>query len=267
MSSFLAPTPNNGIDWKLLRAVEDPEAIPHFDWCSYILDMTVKAGSDCKKGVTLLNGCIPFLMISYFQRYDYKGKPCKHDLPLIKHWDETALVERVKFEVGQGGLGTLTLSKTRYPRCLQDPSYGRSVDSSSLSGPREPKLLLLSGPPPPLSCPTSEKKFIQIELPAGVEDDQKLKARAVDGTHELYLQMQRNAIVFYSWYADATARIKAVTSDPTGLNPSQASQEFFEGEKMQKYVAEAEQIAERLKVSVGNAPAFGEVVTEPPKKI
>ncbi|XP_074278945.1 uncharacterized protein LOC141602709 [Silene latifolia] len=137
---------------------------------------------------------------------------------------------------------------------------------SSLGARVNPKYSLLTAPTPPQPCPTSEKKFIQIELPAGVEDDQELKARAVDGTHELYLQMQRNAIVFYSWYADATARIKAVTSDPTGLNASQASQEFFEGEKIQKYVAEAEQIAERLKVSVGNAPEFGEVVTEPPKK-
>ncbi|XP_074266839.1 uncharacterized protein LOC141590127 [Silene latifolia] len=63
---------------------------------------------------------------------------------------------------------------------------------------------------------------------------------------------------------NVTARIKAVTRDPTGLNSSEASQEFFEGEKIQKYVAEAEQIAERLKVSVGNAPAFGEVVNNQP---
>ncbi|XP_074288773.1 uncharacterized protein LOC141613932 [Silene latifolia] len=100
-------------------------------------------------------------------------------------------------------------------------------------------------PHTPSTPPNFEKKFIQIELPAGVEDDQELKAR----------------VIRY-----ATARIKVRTSDPTGLNASQASQEFFEGEKIQKYVAEAEQIAERLKVSVGNAPEFGEVVTEPPKK-
>ncbi|XP_074299135.1 uncharacterized protein LOC141630169 [Silene latifolia] len=121
-------------------------------------------------------------------------------------------------------------------------------------------------PPPTLSFSSFEKKFIQIELPPSVEDNQELKARAVDHTHELYLQIQRNAIVFYSWYADVTARIKSATSDPTALKPSQASQEFFEGEKIQKYITEAEHITERLKVSVGNAPAFGEAVRESPKK-
>ncbi|XP_074298484.1 uncharacterized protein LOC141629367 [Silene latifolia] len=70
MSLFLAPTQNNGIDLKFLRTVEDATSISHFDWCSYVLDNVVKAGSDLKKAPTTFGGCISFLMITYFQRYD-----------------------------------------------------------------------------------------------------------------------------------------------------------------------------------------------------
>lgn len=181
MSEFLAPT-SNGVDLKILSAVEDVSAISQYDWCSYVLDGIVTAAFESRKQKTCLRGCIPFLMISYFQRFDFGGQILKHDIPLIKHWDKESITTRLEGELVGGSLGRLTWSSARYPRCL-DPSYKPNV----ITGTDAPKLLitdtatpqlLITGPSP--SHSNNDKKFIQIELPPGVEDDQELQARAVD---------------------------------------------------------------------------------------
>ncbi|XP_074299700.1 uncharacterized protein LOC141630849 [Silene latifolia] len=238
MSSFLAPTSNDGVDFKLLRAVGDVSDISQSDWCSYVLKALVTAGLDVKKRHTRLLGCIPFLMITYFQRFDYRGDTCAHDLPLIKHWDEARLKNRIKGEVGDGGLGRQTWSTVRYPRCIHAPT----TTPVTLIADRQ-FLIGFS------SRPQSDKKFIQIELPEGVEDDDELKARAVDDVHENYLKIQRNSVAFHAWYFHAISMIKHLTTGktcPTALLPSQSTQEFWESEELHRFCDEVEDISARM---------------------
>ncbi|KAK9682210.1 hypothetical protein RND81_10G058200 [Saponaria officinalis] len=134
MSSFFAPTSNNAVDFKLLRAAENVMDILRSDWCSYIIDSLVTAGVDSKKNHTHVLGCIPLLMITYFQRFDYRGQICASDLPLIKHWDESRLKNRAKGKIADGGLGRQTWSFVKYLRSIHGPTDTHVMLVASLRG-------------------------------------------------------------------------------------------------------------------------------------
>lgn len=200
MSSFLAPTIKDNVDFKLLKAVEDVDAISQSDWCSYILKAIVGAGKDAKVKKSTLVGCIPFLMITYFQRFDFRGEIPHHDLPLIKHWDEARLKDRIKGEVADGGLGRQTWSIVKYPRCIHAPANNQvnvigeprlqivpeaihASTNNRINVGGDAQLRVLPAPPEVKAPPSTSKppkKFIEIELPEGVDDDQRLKVLAVD---------------------------------------------------------------------------------------
>ncbi|XP_074315856.1 uncharacterized protein LOC141652120 [Silene latifolia] len=203
-------------------------------------------------------------MITYFQRYDYRGKSCPMAFHLFKDWDLKTLSKRLKDELDVGPLGRLTLSKVMYPRCQNKTPDEKDTGNTMLAIAGVPKAPLAS--PTPLLISTSgtspDKKFIQIELPPGVEDDDELKARAVDGVHELYLKIQRNAVAFYSWYTDAAEMLKKLTTGATSstdLVPSQATQAFFEGAKVKEYVEEVGNLASQMKKYNDNAPSLSDV--------
>ncbi|KAK9734398.1 hypothetical protein RND81_04G137000 [Saponaria officinalis] len=169
MSSFLAPTSNNGVDFKLLRAAENVNDLPKMDWCSYVIDSLVTAGVESKNKHTHILGCLPFLMISYFQRFDYRGQISVCELPLIKHWDEARLKSRTKGEIGDGGLGRQAWSFVKYPRCIHRSTnlHVNIFGDNFLPTSATPKL-------------DGGKKVIPLEIPQDVEDDIELKARALD---------------------------------------------------------------------------------------
>ncbi|KAH9613678.1 hypothetical protein KSS87_004068 [Heliosperma pusillum] len=258
MSSFLAPTTNNTVDMKLLGAVEDVGVINEYDWCSYVLDGVVSAAFVARKSPRCLRGCIPFLMITYFQSFDFRDEAPCYDLPLIKHWDDERIASRLKGELVGGCLGRQTWPSVTYPRTGVSYTHHSKVVDKQLPTTSFGTPQLMSGPS---SRSTTDKKFIQIELPPGVEDDAELEARAVDGVHELYLKMQRNAIVFHAWYSDSTSKLKRLTTphmDPADIVPSQHTREFFEGDAVHRYVDEVIDISCRMKDSNGIAPVFHE---------
>ncbi|KAH9609422.1 hypothetical protein KSS87_021711 [Heliosperma pusillum] len=231
MSSFLAPTTNNTVDMKLLGAVEDVGVINEYDWCSYVL-----------------NGV----------RFDFRDEAPRYDLPLIKHWDDERIASRLKGELVGSCLGRQTWSSVTYPRTGVSYTHHSKVVDKQLPTTSSGTPQLMLGPS---SRSTTDKKFIQIELPPGVEDDAELEARAVDGVHELYLKMQRNAIVFHAWYSDSTSKLKHLTTphmDPADIVPSQHTREFLEGDAVHRYVDEVIDISCRMKDSVGIAPVFHE---------
>lgn len=81
------------------------------------------------------------------------------------------------------------------------------------------------------------------------------------GVHELYLKIQRNAVAFYSWYTDATTKIKSLSThqgEPSVLGLSQSTQAFFEDERLHQYVDEVVGIAKRMKESTAKAPILCE---------
>ncbi|KAH9613600.1 hypothetical protein KSS87_021417, partial [Heliosperma pusillum] len=216
MSSFLPPTTNNTVDMKLLGAVEDVGVINEYDWCSYVLDGVVSAAFVARKSPRCLRGCIAFLMITYFQRFHFRDEAPRYDLPLIKHCDDERITSRLKGELVGGCLGRQTWSSVTYPRSGVSYTHHRKVVDKQLPTTSSGTPQLMLGPS---SRSTTDKKFIQIELPSGVEDDAELEARAVDGVHELYLKMQQNKIVFHAWYVDEVIDISCRMKDSVGIAP------------------------------------------------
>lgn len=180
MSIFLCPTLNSSVDFKILAAVEDVSSISQYDWCSYILDGTVEAAYQAGGTGKCLGGCLPFLMITYFHRYDFRGKSSPTDIPLIKHWDKKKLEERIKGELLGGSLGRQTRTAVHYPRCL-DPTI-KSVSN----GPQRdtPAVNVCNGSPSTLPEMNDSESFIKIRVPPGLENDRQLHSKATDvSTH------------------------------------------------------------------------------------
>ncbi|KAK9724062.1 hypothetical protein RND81_05G045000 [Saponaria officinalis] len=121
MSSFLAPTSNHVLDFKLLRAVQDVRQIRQLDWCSYVFDNLVTAISSCRTGRSLMCGCTLFLMLAYFHRFDFHGEVQPFSLPLIQHWTDEKLSDRVNRESHTGCLGNAPLTQVLYPICVNYP--------------------------------------------------------------------------------------------------------------------------------------------------
>ncbi|KAK9740534.1 hypothetical protein RND81_03G042500 [Saponaria officinalis] len=164
MSIFLAPTSNRTLDLKLVKAVQNVTRIRNFDWCSYVFNELVNSIRLCKQGgKTFVCGCILVLMLSYFHRFDFKGRVLSHTLPLIKHWDDTKLSTRVDDEKKIGSLGNAPISKIEYPISLQQPEV-RLTQSSDHESQDEPET----------------EKYMKVKLPDGIETDKQIKARAID---------------------------------------------------------------------------------------
>ncbi|KAK9723965.1 hypothetical protein RND81_05G037600 [Saponaria officinalis] len=194
MSIFLAPTSNRTLDLKLVKAVQNVTRIRNFDWCSYVFNELVNSIRLCKQGgKTFVCGCILVLMLSYFHRFDFKGRVLSHSLPLIKHWDDTELSTRVDDEKKIGSLGNAPISKIEYPISLQQPEV-RLTQSSDHESQDEPET----------------EKYMKVKLPDGIKTDKQIKARAIDYAHEIYLRMRRDNELFYARYVDNMKRLKNI---------------------------------------------------------
>ncbi|KAK9724641.1 hypothetical protein RND81_05G088800, partial [Saponaria officinalis] len=146
VSTFLAPTENYLVDFKLLRAVEDVNRIRHMDWCSYIFDQVVESVRKVKKGNT-------FLLLP-------------HSIPLIKHWTDEMFNEREKAESNSGCLGSGPVTRITFSICLQsaDQRDGEQREvTSNAAGNKD-----------------SKTEYMLIKLPKGIDSDEKIDVRTAD---------------------------------------------------------------------------------------
>ncbi|KNA12301.1 hypothetical protein SOVF_127150 [Spinacia oleracea] len=119
-STFLAPVANRKIDTKIIKWIDNAAQIPRLNWCKFVLDNLCNAvhrlkknknNSAQRKGVS---GCMIVLQIAYFHRLKFKEICEPYDLPLIQHWSNERIRNRVNEEAavkfGQG-----ELDKETYP--------------------------------------------------------------------------------------------------------------------------------------------------------
>ncbi|XP_056686275.1 uncharacterized protein [Spinacia oleracea] len=117
LSSLLVPTSNRTVNLKLLKAVEDVNRIRKYDWCSYVLKRLKKVVVEYKKMTTQkhVSGCLLLLQILYFHRLKFQGHVENSGLPLIQHWTDLKVKERISLELKAGGFGKGLLDKVTYP--------------------------------------------------------------------------------------------------------------------------------------------------------
>lgn len=122
MSTFLSPTSNHCLDFKLLKAVEDVEKIKEYNWSKYVCEQFLGGIASFKDGSKYLGGCILVLMLTYMHRMEFNGVVESTELPLIRHWSDEKLSERVHKERKLGSIGKGVMTKTLYPICLNEPN-------------------------------------------------------------------------------------------------------------------------------------------------
>ena len=139
MAVFFAPTTYYGVDFDLVNAIENVSDINRQDWCDYVFKSLVKATMSLKDGKPrkYLGGCMLFLMLTYFQRFDFRGDKPDISLPLIGNWDNAKLEQRVKWELSAKHLGDAVLSNVSFPIYLN----ASTVNTSGM----EPVKMLLQG--------------------------------------------------------------------------------------------------------------------------
>ncbi|KAK9668951.1 hypothetical protein RND81_13G098300 [Saponaria officinalis] len=190
MSAFLAPTTNSTVDLKLLLAVDDVSQIGQLDWCSYVFKNVVKACIDSKKNPAFVGGCIVFLMIAYFHRFNFQGESSPTTLPLIQHWDYDTLKQRAAAEMKCGVLGNAVPSTTHYPICIQSKSSEVGNEDSI-------KLIELFNRKRKFDQNTKEKpekiKYKRLDTPSGVlhHDETTDSAAENDATFNGGVRRQR----------------------------------------------------------------------------
>ncbi|KAH9610215.1 hypothetical protein KSS87_001935, partial [Heliosperma pusillum] len=199
VSVFLAPTSNKTIDLKLVRAVANVENIRAYDWCDYIFREMVNSVKVFKQGgKSIVIGCILVVMLAYFHRFNFKGDVMGHTLPLISHWDDEKLSKRVQDEKKTGSLGNAPLSKIDYPISLQQQDKPEAVRGTQNSDKGLDEVLEEEVDE---EC-ESKEGYLMVKLPKGVESDKQIKARSIDGAHEIYLRMKRDNELFFSRYVN-----------------------------------------------------------------
>ncbi|KAH9616136.1 hypothetical protein KSS87_017928, partial [Heliosperma pusillum] len=149
-------------------------------------------------GKSIVSGCILVVMLAYFHRFNFKGDLMGHTLPLINHWDDEKLSKRVQDEKKTGSLGNAPLSKIDYPISLQQqdkPEAVRGTQNSDKGLDEELEEEVDE------EC-ESKEGYLMVKLPKGVESDEQIKVRSIDGAYEIYLRMKRDNELFFSRYVN-----------------------------------------------------------------
>ncbi|KAH9610931.1 hypothetical protein KSS87_015848 [Heliosperma pusillum] len=203
VSVFLAPTSNKTIDLKLVRVVANVENIRAYDWCDYIFREMVNSVKVFKQGgKSIVSGCILVVMLAYFHRFNFKGDVMGHTLPLISHWDDEKLSKRVQDEKKTGSLGNAPLLKIDYPINLQQQDKPEAVRGTQNSDKGLDEVLEEEVDEEVDEECESKEGYLMVKLPKGVESDKQIKARSIDGVHEIYLRMKRDNELFFSRYVN-----------------------------------------------------------------
>ncbi|TVU07978.1 hypothetical protein EJB05_41359, partial [Eragrostis curvula] len=101
---FLSPKGNNAkINHYLFPCLKDPDRIPNFNWCGYVLNVLRESAKKVqqalmggKKSITL-EGCLVFIMVYYLDNKDFgpmnKGQ---HTLPRVHDYNYDYIKDLVK---------------------------------------------------------------------------------------------------------------------------------------------------------------------------
>lgn len=169
VSSFLAPTSNRTADLRIAKAIDDVEQIKNLNWCKYVLEKLCEGVKSYQKGeIQNCCGCILMLEIIYFHRLRFRNVELSTSLPLIQHWNDELIRDRIKKEKLSKSFGSGILLCDVYPVSrklnLQDAPVCTTAGSvGNVEHVRE-----------------GNDGTIQFNLPPGSMSDQEIHSSAID---------------------------------------------------------------------------------------
>uniref|UniRef100_A0A803LH78 Ubiquitin-like protease family profile domain-containing protein n=1 Tax=Chenopodium quinoa TaxID=63459 RepID=A0A803LH78_CHEQI len=185
LSSMLVPTANRTVNFRLVNAVDDVDQIKNLDWCSFVLRKLMNyvvsyKNSEAKDSIS---GCLLLLKIMYFHRLNFQGVVENSTIPLIQHWTDKKVRNRVSLELKAGGFGQGVLNELTYP--VSAKCVDLNVNNLSKG----------EGCAVPID---DDRRCVTFDLPEGVLTDSEIKSAATDDLHEAFLYMKRNMELFSS---------------------------------------------------------------------
>ncbi|KAL2921915.1 Piwi-like protein 1 [Bienertia sinuspersici] len=177
LSVFLTPTANGHVDLYLSKAVADVNKIIDMDWCSFILRILCDGIAKCQKNNSKrVMGCVLALEILYFHRFMFRGEKAPTKLPLIQHWTDEVVSERLIVEK-KAGFGICSIDQKTYPvskKKEKDKKKEVPYDTSSGGCSRNED-----------SISSCVGRILQIQLPDHLSTNDEIKLKAKDRPKEL----------------------------------------------------------------------------------
>lgn len=135
-STLLAPSANRTVDLRIVDSLEDVGQIRSYNWCKYMLERLSESVYNYKVyRHDCFSGCAVFLEIVYFHRLKFRGVEENSSLPLIQHWTDEKVRQRINMEREAKWFGMGVLDDRTYPVSkkmkftnghVEDKAYGSS---------------------------------------------------------------------------------------------------------------------------------------------
>uniref|UniRef100_A0A803LVN5 Uncharacterized protein n=1 Tax=Chenopodium quinoa TaxID=63459 RepID=A0A803LVN5_CHEQI len=196
-ASFLTPIANRTADLSIVKALVNVDEIKKFNWCKYVHERLCRAILKYKKTKSRdsVGGCLLFLEVVYFQRLKFRNEAQDCSLPLIKHWTDKKISDRVKKEVEAKSFGCGILDTTTYPISenfvfrdelpLRNAPEAKKTEVSQVDNADDVSL---------------GKRIIKFDVPVTMTSDEEIQSVATDAIHEQFLLMKRNIEVVTNYH-------------------------------------------------------------------
>uniref|UniRef100_A0A803KN02 Ubiquitin-like protease family profile domain-containing protein n=1 Tax=Chenopodium quinoa TaxID=63459 RepID=A0A803KN02_CHEQI len=225
-ATFLAPVANRTADLSFVKALENVDEIKNFNWCKYVHERLCRAILKYKKSKSQdsVGGCLLLLEVVYFQRLKFRNEAQDCSLPLIKHWTDKKISDRVKKEVDAKSFGCGILDTTTYPisqnfvfgdqlRVRIAPEEAKQTEDSQGDNADDASL---------------GKRIIKFYVPESMTSDEEIHSVATDAIHEQFLLMKRNMEVVTNYHVKKVESLKKrnVACASSSSSPVLQSQDY-----------------------------------------
>ncbi|XP_021770112.1 uncharacterized protein LOC110734317 isoform X1 [Chenopodium quinoa] len=199
-SSFLAPTSNRTVDLRIVKCLVDVNQIRIYNWSKYVLDRLCEAVKSYKEGnIEWFCGCVLMLEIIYFHRLRFRNVVLNSTIPLIQHWTDVDIRDRIRNEKLSKGFGCGILEFDTYPVSEKLQFEDGQVVCNQF---KEAPVNQTSGKESVVyeGVRSNVKGVIQFELPASSMSNEEIRSIAIDEVYEKFLLMKRDLEVVSNFY-------------------------------------------------------------------
>ncbi|XP_056684064.1 uncharacterized protein [Spinacia oleracea] len=198
---FLAPTSNRLLDIKVLKAVEDVSQIVKQCWCKYVLHHLGSAVERWKESAKndKVGGCLLFLEITYLQRSLFRGVVPPKEIPLVQHWNDEQVTERLVPEEKMG-FGVTFVDITSYPVSKTFDDLLGGLNPIKLEVPEAPAAPAASAKPSecaPDNSQADRSRIIEFHIPESLQTDAEIQDTCDDVSRD-YVHIYFCCIVFFN---------------------------------------------------------------------